>query len=476
MRGEYIFCTCVEFLTVLECKVEKKVNTHGRAILYGYISAEEEKLLLNRVMKAPLEQIYVLDERGEKHCFFTGVVEELKIEVEGEVKKARISFISGTILLDLKPNTRVFQDISMSYNELFRVINQEYSDAQTFLEGDEAIGEFTVQYEETDWEFMKRIASRIGTVLIPFFKFGQIRCSIGIIETGQKKELSFSKYSTNNYIKEYRKEKQMGSNHLIPADAISYQVTSRELLDLGDSVIFENHLVYVYEMQSQLEKGELLHTYLLRTKGAFSCSRKNNKNIIGASFDATVLDIKQDKIKVRIKAEGKQEKESARWFPFSTIYSSPDGTGWFCMPEIGDHMRLYFPNEIEKNAYVISAVHEEIPKTTLESYEANQKQPPRSNPDNKSIMNKYQKEVELTPTSITLTNHKGMMIRLDDEEGIQIISDKDIKVESTKELSLSSKEESLSIEGKEEIKLVQGSTKMILKDEITVEGAKMKLQ
>ena len=60
-------------------------------------------------------------------------------------------------------------------------------------------------------------------------------------------------------------------------------------------------------------------------------------------------------------------------------------------------MRLYFPNEIEKNAYVISAVHEEIPKTTLESYEANQKQPPRSNPDNKSIMNKYQKEVELTP-------------------------------------------------------------------------------
>ena len=39
------------------------------------------------------------------------------------------------------------------------------------------------------------------------------------------------------------------------------------------------------------------------------------------------------------------------------------------------------------------------------------------------------REVELTPTSITLTNHKGMMIRLDDEEGIQIISDKDIKVD-----------------------------------------------
>lgn len=268
----------------------------------------------------------------------------------------------------------------------------------------------------------------------------------------------------------------MGGSHLIPADAVSYQVTSREVLDLGDGAVFENHSLYVYEVQSELEKGELLHTYLLRTKGAFSCSRKNNKNIIGASFDAVVLDIKQDKIKVRIKAEGKQEKESARWFPFSTIYSSPDGTGWFCMPEIGDHMRLYFPNELEKNAYVISAVHEEVSESTLKSYEANQQPPPRSNPDNKSIRNKYQKEVELTPTSITLTNHKGMMIRLDDEEGIEIISDKEVKIESTKELSLTSKEEGLSIEGKEEIKLVQGSTKMILKDEITVEGAKMKLQ
>lgn len=476
MRGESVICTCVDFLSILECKIEKKVNTHGRAILCGYIAAEKEKLLLNQVMKASLEQIYVLDEKGEKHCLFTGLVEDLNIEVEGEVKKARISFISGTILLDLKPNTRVFQDISMRYSELLHIINQSYSDAQTFLGGDEAIGEFTVQYEETDWEFMKRIASRIGTVLIPFFKFGQIRCSIGIIDTGERKELSFRKYSTNNHVKEYRKEKEMGGSHLIPADAVSYQVTSREVLDLGDGAVFENHSLYVYEVQSELEKGELLHTYLLRTKGAFSCSRKNNKNIIGASFDAVVLDIKQDKIKIRIEAEGKQEKESARWFPFSTIYSSPDGTGWFCMPEIGDHMRLYFPNELEKTAYVISAVHEEVSESTLKSYEANQQPPPRSNPDNKSIRNKYQKEVELTPTSITLTNHKGMMIRLDDEEGIEIISDKEVKIESTKELSLTSKEEGLSIEGKEEIKLVQGSTKMILKDEITVEGAKMKLQ
>ena len=48
----------------------------------------------------------------------------------------------------------------------------------------------------------------------------------------------------------------------------------------------------------------------------------------------------------------------ARWFPYATVYSSGDGTGWYCMPEIGDKIRLYFPTEKEQDAYVISAYHE----------------------------------------------------------------------------------------------------------------------
>lgn len=474
MKGENIICSLIKLLDILECRIEKKTHAHGRAIICGHIASEEENQLLSNVNKQSLEQIYALDEKGEKHCLFTGIVEELKIEIKAGVKKAWISFVSGTVLLDSTPRTRVFQDISMSYESVFQQIAQNYSDAQFIVQNNTAIGEFIVQYEETDWEFLKRMASRKNAVVIPFFQFGQIRCSVGILNLDVTTELTAIEFSKYNHLLEYEKEKKRGT--FLPMDMLAYEVTSREIVDLGAAVWFEKQLYYAYEVHSFLEKGELLHRYSLRTQGAFGCSRKQNERIIGASLDATVIDIKQDKVKVIIKAEGKQEKQTAEWFPFSTVYSSPDGTGWFCMPEIGDQMRLYFPNEIEKNAYVISAVHEEISEKTAQVYQAQHRQPPRSNPDNKSIMNKYQKEVELTPTSITLTNHKGMMIRLDDEEGIQIISDKDIKIESTKDLSLSSKEENLSIEGKQAIELIQGSTKMIFQDEVIIEGAKLKLQ
>ena len=94
----------------------------------------------------------------------------------------------------------------------------------------------------------------------------------------------------------------------------------------------------------------------------------------------SVLSVSRDKVKVHIKADGSQDVGTAKWFPYSTVYSSPVGTGWYCMPEVNDKVRLYFPNEKEEDAYVISSIHLEG-GTATGGGEA-----PRSNPDNKSII------------------------------------------------------------------------------------------
>ena len=62
-------------------------------------------------------------------------------------------------------------------------------------------------------------------------------------------------------------------------------------------------------------------------------------------------------VKINLEIDGNQDEGTARWFPYSTVYSSPDGTGWYCMPEVGDAIRLYFPDNEEKNAYAISSVN-----------------------------------------------------------------------------------------------------------------------
>ena len=74
-----------------------------------------------------------------------------------------------------------------------------------------------------------------------------------------------------------------------------------------------------------------------------------------------------------------------------------------------------------------------------------------------------------------LTNNKGMRICLDDEKGINITSDKKVTIESMNELSIKS-DERLDVEALSSIQLLQGSTKLRLEDEITVEGASFKVQ
>ena len=139
------------------------------------------------------------------------------------------------------------------------------------------------------------------------------------------------------------------------------------------------------------------------------------------------------------------------------------------MPEKDDKIRLYFPDEKEEDGYVVSSMNTDNGTT------AGISDRPRSNPDRKSISNKYQKQIELTPTSIMLTNNKGMRICLDDEKGINITSDKKVTIESMNELSIKS-DERLDVEALSSIQLIQGSTKLRLEDEITVEGASFKVQ
>ena len=77
--------------------------------------------------------------------------------------------------------------------------------------------------------------------------------------------------------------------------------------------------------------------------------------MIGASLDSTVTEVRGDVVRVSLRTDAKSG--AGKWFSFSTVYSSPDGSGWYCMPEPGDEIRLYFPTEQEKHGYVISAVH-----------------------------------------------------------------------------------------------------------------------
>lgn len=134
------------------------------------------------------------------------------------------------------------------------------------------------------------------------------------------------------------------------------------------------------------------------------------------------------------------------------------------MPEVSDTVRLCFPTEDEKDAFAVNAVH-------VQGKAAGK----RSNPRFKSLMNRQGKEILFTPSCIRITNNAGMSIELNDSEGIQIVSDKSIRIASEALLDIKSSTDVVRLSAPHEIIFKQGNTEMDLKEKMTFKGAQVRL-
>lgn len=189
-----------------------------------------------------------------------------------------------------------------------------------------------------------------------------------------------------------------------------------------------------------------------------------NDKLTGVSLDATVTGVKGTNVTVSINKDENKASSGSRWFPYATVYSSPDGSGWYCMPEKGDSVRLYFPSDRESEAYVLSTAH-------LSAGSSGR----RSNPNNKSLMNKQGKEILFKPDSILITNNNGMSLELSDEAGISIVSDKKIVLESNEAIEITSVNENIDLVSSAKISLKQGNTSMVLSDKMVMQSTKVRL-
>lgn len=173
--------------------------------------------------------------------------------------------------------------------------------------------------------------------------------------------------------------------------------------------------------------------------------------------------VMQDKVQVALTDDENSDQTITRWFPYSTGYSSPDGAGWYCMPEVGDWVRLQIPDSRENHGYVISAVHMDTENG-------------RKIPDHKSFKTAYGKELLFTPDSLVLTNNQGMSVKIIDGEGIQLISDKDITIAAGGDMTISSQAASLIVAGTESVDIIQAGSGLHIDENIVFTGGKFRIQ
>jgi len=457
-----------EFEELLELKIQKRLNDHAYMSLSGIIPEGMQDEYAEHADENKLVTVCT-DKDGEDYTLFTGLILEIDMSTENGLRKLELTAVSCSMITDKNEMMKSYQDAGQTYESICKEKICAYPRGEIidYVSDGKAIGDLIVQYKETDWEFLKRLASHFHAPLVVDAKKPGPHIYFGLQVHNTEVKLGEYKYVFENDIWKHEKDAKKEGGEASKDGGMAYKIRSGQILELCAKVNFKNRTLYVSNIETVYEKGQLLHYYTLASKARCSQPKLFNRDLAGVSLFGKILEISKDTVKLHLEIDGNQDKGSAKFFPYATVYSSPDGTGWYCMPEEGDKCRLYFPDDEESNAFSASSVN-------LQSSNPDS----RSSPDDKSISTKYGKSVRLTPEGIFIQSGDELYINITDENGIEMMSDKKIKMESKDEVSIESTDMGdIKIEGKEGITIKKDDgIEVNIVEDVTITGGQVRME
>ena len=363
---------------------------------------------------------------------FTGIVSNISLKNESEYTEVTLELKTVTSKLDAKRNNNTFQQTSMTYGALFKKVLKGNA-SLTMLVPDKPIGSLIMQYNETDWEFIIRMASQLGSVVFVSIIAEKPHLYIGIPSQGEQKTIEAIAFDLQRSEQEFQNasNNSTGSGITMREDFSGEIITSYEYAYLGDQLAVNGKDFHAKKMSATLEDGLLECKYELGLKTSFIAPTVVNKQSTGRMMTGTVNEVKEDKVKVFMTSiDSSFDAGGDWWFPYSTAYSSQSGSGWYAMPEVGDEVRVFFPSDNEADAFAASSVCKNI----------------RPNVKEKSFCGINGKQILLTEEGLQIICSQGKIyIDMKDKTGIEITSDMDINITAGTKIN---------IQGGEDVKIL----------------------
>jgi hypothetical protein len=318
-----------EFNRILDFKIEREFNEHAMLYIEGIVPEEK----IDRYVENSSEnEIIKVSLKGETKnvVLFYGVVTYMSLHAKMDVRSIRVEALSLSFLMDIKKKKRSFQNKDTAYKEIFERVTDEYTNSQALDETTKGktTGGLLVQYLETDWEFVKRLATHFNAPIIPSCTIEGVKYHIGITEIHSGHDLKEYNYIIKKDIQDYLRKSQNGIDGTEEKSLISYVITCPDILEPGRQIGFKNRKLYIISAVTKVENGIVVNTYTLKDRDRIKYNRIYNDLLTGVSLFGNVIDVAKDTVKVHLQIDEKQSVDQAMWFPYSTVYSSPDGSGW----------------------------------------------------------------------------------------------------------------------------------------------------
>ncbi len=296
---------------------------------------------------------------GKKTIIFSGVITKLTSKSMGKSCHVKLTARSWSYQMDIKKKARSFQDTSMTYGALVSQIVGEYPGAECqILFADVPLGEIAVQYQETDWQFLKRMLSALHVPLVCsevrenlciYAGTAQIPACMDVISV----ESAWKDMDVLAYWKEIGEE-------ITDTDVIGYRIKLDNRIPLYSDTTFRSRQLTAEKIE-YLTIGSTVYEFVtLRRKSGILQKPIYPMQLVGTAFEGTVKEVQGENMKIHLQIDDAYPGDDCYWFPFSTPSASSDGSGWYCMPEVGDRVRVYFPSKRTGDVIAISAVNDRL--------------------------------------------------------------------------------------------------------------------
>ncbi|WP_258958973.1 DUF6531 domain-containing protein [Paenibacillus tyrfis] len=454
-------------LRLEEIKMMRFPGAHARMQLGGIMSEEDSQALVRQGSYRDPIGLYAAREGQPEEPLFLGQLHEIQVDRIHGVYNVQVDVISHTYQLDVGRKSRSFQHAGMLYTDVLSEVIHAYPGGN-FLETDAfqrgaSLGDLVLQYEETDWEFIQRIASHAGAVVTPDVSTHAPRLWIGTPSGRQHVKLEEGAYGIRHDVQSFLTAVETKVERFQEEDFTRFIVAKDQWLELGAEVERNGRLFVVAGIQGELIHGILQFEYLCTTPAGLRQNKRYNENLPGLAMDGKILAIGVKKAKVHLDIDKDQPEHEAVWFP----YSSPTSHIFHAMPPIGSRIKLYFPTHDEAEAMLIQSVRTPFSPQGEAAEKANKKM---ADTTVKSFSTGGGKEFELGTKDISFTAKEGaLFITIGEEDGITLQSDKDLVLMAEQELSFSELK-TFRAEAQEELWIAGGKSSMMLTDITDVMG------
>lgn len=422
-QGELQIQSVIPVMDIQHFHMEFRRNTHASFQAEGIVSEEDGDADILRSLTDTFVKV-----NADNRLLFAGMIEEVRMTQEGRGYHLTLKGVSATEQLDYRRKCRSFQDVSMTYREIMEQILADTPGAKLqFHVEDREIGSPVYQIEETDWEFIKRLASRLNTIIVPSAYSMTADIHIGLPDGGS------SRADTDNTVVEQLWLDKRSSN-------ICQRVRTDADWGVGDRINIGERDFFILEKECLLEKGLLQFYYTLAGKEAAWAERYENLYMTGLLLPATVLDVQEEQVRVKFDMDQEQTMEKAFWYPWR-----PDmGNFVYCMPEKGESVYIHIGEASGDEDRAVCGIH-------------------RNGSGNAEMKNthryfttKNRKRMYLTPDTLgfqDMKQKKPLQIELKDHTGANIVSHRRLTVAAKDTIGL--KGGNITIQAPKEISLVK---------------------